>query len=82
MNGLLIQWGVTTSLSDTTEYIDILGYTSNSSYIVVACAKSAGTDGEAYDRGAFYIKPYTSSQLIAGGGRGPAEGAQWMTIGY
>ena len=73
---------MTGSLNDSTTYIDILGYTSTNSYIVVACAKSAGTDFDAYDRGAFYIKPYSSSRLIAGGGRGPTEGAQWMTIGY
>ena len=82
MNGLLIQWGVTASLNDNSIYIPILDYTNTNTYIVVACAKSAGTDSGAYDRGAFYIKPYSSSKLIAGAGRGPTEGAQWMTIGY
>ena len=82
MNGLLIQWGVTPGLNETSIYIDILHYNSTNSYIVVACAKSAGTDSGSYDRGAFYIRPYTNSQLVAGGGRGPTEGAQWMTIGY
>ena len=73
---------MTTSLNDNSIYIPILAYTNTNTYIVVACAKSAGIDSGAYDRGAFYIKPYSSSQLIAGAGRGPTEGAQWMTIGY
>ena len=81
-NGLLIQWGVTASLNDNSIYIPILDYTNTNTYIVVACAKSAGTDSGAYDRGAFYIKPYSSSKLIAGAGRGPTEGAHWLSVGY
>ena len=73
---------MTASLNENSIYIPILDYTNTNTYIVVACAKSAGTDSGAYDRGAFYIKPYSSSKLIAGAGRGPLEGAQWMTIGY
>ena len=69
-------------MCDIPIYIPILDYTNTDTYIVVACAKSAATDSGAYDRGAFYIKPYSSSKLIAGAGRGPTEGAQWMTIGY
>ena len=73
---------MTASLNDNSIYIPILDYTDTNTYIVVACAKEAKTDSGAYDRGAFYIKPYSSSKLEAGAGRGPTKGAQWMTIGY
>lgn len=80
---MIKQWGTIGNLSDQSRTVDLpISYTSSSSYIVVGGALSAGTDQGAYDRGAFYIKPNTPSQIIGGGGRGPSQGAQWMTIGY
>ena len=82
-NGLIRQWGTIGNLSDQSRTLMLpISYTSVSSYICVGAALNARTDSAEYDRGAFYIKPYTENQIIGGGGRGPTEGAQWMTIGY